>query len=87
MQIAPNQFAHVFLFACPARFRPLVMVCNSRHCDLETVDRHEFQMLCHCGWKGTFRGLRALKHWMEPWTGEAPVGRGMKGSCEQYASM
>lgn len=83
MQIAPNQFVHVFLFACPICRRPLVTVCNSRHYNLEIADSREFQTVCHCGWSGTVKGVEALKHWLEPWTDNAPVGPEIKGSCEE----
>jgi hypothetical protein len=83
MQIAAHQFAHVFLFACPTCSRPLVTVCNSKNRNLEVGDSRQFQPLCHCGWNGTLAGVEALKHWREPWTNEAPVGAGVKGSCEE----
>jgi hypothetical protein len=83
MQIAPNQFAHVFLFACPICSRPLVTVCNSEHRSLEIPEGRQFHPACHCGWNGTLVGVQALKHWLEPWSAAAPVGTGVKGSCEE----
>jgi hypothetical protein len=83
MQTAPNQFAHVFLFACPICYRPIVTVCNSGSRSLEVADSHEFHSVCYCGWNGTLLGVQALKHWLEPWTDKAPVGVRVQGSCEE----
>lgn len=83
MHTISSQFAHIFLFACPTCSRPLVTTCNSKHRSLETADGYYFHPRCHCGWNGTVAGLEAIKHWLEPWSDEAPVGKGVVGSCDE----
>jgi hypothetical protein len=82
MATLSSQFAHVLLFACPVCSRPLATACNSTRQNLEIADGHYFQPHCHCGWTGTVMGLEAVKHWIEPWSDEAPVGNEVVGSCD-----
>lgn len=82
MKTAPPQFAHVFLFACPVCFRPLVAACNSTSRNLEVADSFNFSSQCHYGWSGDVIGMKAKSHWVEAWFNEAPVGTGIAGSCD-----
>jgi hypothetical protein len=77
------QFAHVLLFACPACSRPLAAACNSTGRNLEEADRHYFQPHCHCGWTGDVIGMKAIKHWVEPWLDNTPLEKGGAGSCDE----
>jgi hypothetical protein len=79
---ATEQFAHVLLFACPQCERPLASACASKQRNLEDADAHWFNPHCHCGWTGDVIGAIATKHWVEPWTGNAPIGFGVPGSCD-----
>jgi hypothetical protein len=76
------QYAHVLLFACPKCSRALASACNSVKRNLEAGDAHYFQPHCHCGWTGTVMGMEAEKHWVEPWSDQAPVGPGVDGACD-----
>jgi len=80
-----EQFAHVLLFSCPACGRPLASACASGAFNLEEADAHWFNPHCHCGWTGDVIGVAAHKHWVEPWNGEAPIGKNEVGSCEGEA--
>jgi hypothetical protein len=82
METLSSQFAHVLLFACPVCSRPLATACNSTKQNLEIADGHYFQPHCHCGWTGAVMGMEAVKHWIEPWSDEAPVGNEVVGSCD-----
>jgi hypothetical protein len=42
-------FAHVFLFECPQRGRPLASACASPQENLKGADAHWFNPHCHCG--------------------------------------
>ena len=77
-----GQFAHVLLFSCPNCGRPLASACASRSFNLEEADAHWFNPHCHCGWTGDVIGVATQKHWVEPWNGNAPIGKGEAGSCE-----
>jgi hypothetical protein len=77
-----EQVAHVLLFACPQCDRPLASACASTKQNLEDADAHWFNPHCHCGWTGEVIGLKAVRHWVEPWQGNAPLGTGVPGSCE-----
>jgi hypothetical protein len=75
----PEQFAHVLLFACPQCDRPLASACASTKQNLEDADAHWFNPHCHCGWTGDVIGLTAVRHWVNPWGSNTPLGT---GSCE-----
>jgi hypothetical protein len=66
-----QEFAHVFLFRCPACSRPLASACASKQSNLEMADAHLFDPHCFCGWTSTLMGLDGVKHWVEPW--ESPT--------------
>jgi hypothetical protein len=85
MLTAAVQFAHVLLFRCPECQRPLASACASTEENLENADAHWFNPHCHCGWTGDVIGVTALKHWVEPWKSEAPIGSGVPGSCDGEA--
>ena len=57
-----EQFAHVFLFRCPACGSPLASACVNAEQNLEQADAHRFESHCHCGWKQGLTGLMAVKH-------------------------
>jgi hypothetical protein len=76
-----EQYAHVLLFNCPICNRPLASACASGNRNLEVADAHWFRPHCFCGWSGDVAGIIAVKHWVEPWEGSAPLGSG-NGSCD-----
>jgi hypothetical protein len=75
------EFAHVFLFRCPACARPLAAACASTQSSLELADAHLFDPHCHCGWTGTLMGLESVKHWVEQWESPSFVA-GQSDSCD-----
>jgi hypothetical protein len=75
-------FAHVLLFSCPRCERPLASACASAGKNLEIADAHWFSPHCHCGWTGDVIGLTAVKHWVESWSENVPVGEAAPGSCD-----
>jgi len=77
-----ENYAHVLLFACPNCERPLVSACASTKKNLEVAEAEWFAPHCLCGWTGDLAGVTALKHWVEGWEGNPPIGAGIPGSCD-----
>jgi hypothetical protein len=48
---------------------------------LEGADAHWFNPHCHCGWTGDVIGAVAVKHWVQPWHRDMPLGDA-PGSCD-----
>lgn len=67
MDGGPQEFVHVLLFACPECAGPIVATERASERNLEEVDESSFPCRCFCGWNGTVGGLRARRHWVEPW--------------------
>jgi hypothetical protein len=44
------------------------------------MDDYQLKLHCECGWKGTRVGQEAIKHWVEPWLFNAPIGPEAKES-------
>jgi len=72
----------VLLFSCPICDRPLSSACFNTKRSLEDADAHWFNPHCHCGWTGEVRGMKAVKHWVEPWTEPRLIGNDESGSCD-----
>jgi hypothetical protein len=60
-------FVHVLLFQCPACRSPLSAHRLSQQQNLEEADEALFKLGCDCGWSGAMVGLKARRHWVEPW--------------------
>jgi hypothetical protein len=79
---ANEQYAHVLLFACPRCGNPVTTSCTSTKKNLEIAEARWHRPHCHCGWTGSLSGVTAIKHWVEPWSGNAPEA-GEPGSCDE----
>jgi hypothetical protein len=77
-----EQYAHVFLFACPRCDRPLSGTCFSEQRNLEGAEGTQFSLHCHCGWKGDVAGVVAMKHWVERWPHPVRLD-GEEGACKE----
>ncbi len=66
---APS-FVHVLLFQCPSCSNPVSAHKLAPHRSLEEADGSAFPLECNCGWSGEMVGLRARRHWVEPWRSE-----------------
>lgn len=77
-----EKYAHVLLFACPVCERPLCSACASSRRNLEIAEAEWFTPRCHCGWTGNVVGVTAIRHWVERWPGNPPMGAGESGSCD-----
>jgi len=62
-----KEYAHVFLFRCPACHRALTSICFKSENSLEMADEHVFRSTCDCGWAGRLAGHTAVRHWVKPW--------------------
>ena len=67
MQGRDVAFVHVLLFQCPKCGSPLSAHRLAENGNLEEIDGSSFDLMCSCGWKGDRPGIRARKHWVEPW--------------------
>jgi hypothetical protein len=67
MDRSDRAFVHVLLFECPNCARPMSTHKLNEHQSLEEADASAFPMNCQCGWAGELIGLRAQRHWVEPW--------------------
>ena len=63
-----ERFAHVLLFQCPKCSGPLAISNATANKNLEDIDASSFETWCVCGWFGKFLGLKARRHWVEPWS-------------------
>jgi hypothetical protein len=61
------EYAHIFLFRCPACLGALTSVCFNSESNLETADDNVFRPKCDCGWSGALSGFLAVRHWVQPW--------------------
>ncbi len=61
------QFAHVFLFRCPACHGAIPALCFNSESSLEMADAYLFRPMCDCGWTGELVGFVAVRHWVQPW--------------------
>jgi GlcNAc-PI de-N-acetylase len=85
LTLLPDQVAgenHVLLFVCPVCERPLASACTSSRRNLEIAEAEWFTPHCHCGWTGDVAGVTAIKHWVERWPGNPPMGVGESGLCD-----
>ena len=62
-----DEFAHVFLFRCPACHGALSAVCFNSESNLETADDYVFRPSCDCAWTGELNGFMAVRHWVQSW--------------------
>lgn len=67
MDNTAKRFVHVLLFECPRCGGPIATTKTTDERNLEEVDEGSFACQCFCGWNGTIGGLKARKHWVEPW--------------------
>jgi len=61
------EFAHVFLFRCPACHGAVTSMCFNSENNLETADAEVLRLTCDCGWKGELNGFMAVRHWVHSW--------------------
>ena len=71
------EYAHVFLFRCPACHGGLTAVCFNFESNLETADGQVLRRTCDCGWTGELVGFMAVRHWVQPW--ESGVVKDVEG--------
>jgi hypothetical protein len=62
-----KRFVHVLLFSCPNCERPIAATQMAVERNLEEVDESSFAWKGLCGGGGNIEGLKAHKHWVEPW--------------------
>jgi len=61
------EFAHVFLFRCPACHGAVTSVCFNSESNLEMADEEVLRPTCDCGWSGELSGFMAVRHWVHSW--------------------
>ena len=67
MEINRTKFLHLLVFRCPQCGNPMSAWTLSEMQSLETVDASAFDLKCECGWSENWLGLKARRHWAEPW--------------------
>jgi hypothetical protein len=60
-------WVHALLFRCRQCSGPLTLQVTSDERNVEQIDGALHQLICDCGWEGTFLGVQALRHWVAPW--------------------
>ncbi len=60
-----TEYAHIFLFRCPACHGALTSICFKSESNLEMADEHVFRPACDCGWTGELLGFMAVRHWVQ----------------------
>jgi hypothetical protein len=63
-----DMFVHVLLFECPKSGDPIPAHLVVRDSNMESVDGSHFDLKCPCDWTGQQLGIRARRHWVEPWS-------------------
>jgi hypothetical protein len=65
--VRTDEFAHVFLFRCPACHGAITSVCFNSENNLEMADEEVLRPTCDCGWTGEMSGFMAVRHWVQSW--------------------
>lgn len=66
-----SMFVHVLLFECPKSGDPIPAHLVARDSNMESIDASNFDLRCACNWTGQQLGIRARRHWVEPWPGRS----------------
>jgi len=69
-----GMFVHVLLFECPKCADPISAHLVARDSNMEPVDGSNFDLQCSCNWTGQQLGIRARRHWVEPWSAGPSAG-------------
>ena len=69
-----GMFVHVLLFECPNSGDPIAAHLIARDANMEIVDASNFDLKCGCNWTGQQLGIRARRHWVEPWSAGGSAG-------------
>ena len=64
------EFLHLFIFQCRQCGCPITITTHSDCAGLELVGATVFSLYCRCGWFRNLEGMRARRHWVEPWPGD-----------------
>lgn len=61
-------FLHVLVFQCQQCGKPVCAATLSEMQSLEDIQASAFDVKCECGWSANWLGLKARKHWVDPWS-------------------